>query len=120
MKGMSLLNEVDYEITNVYRTENYIVCQTVHVCYGDNGNILISDDIFRRRTPERDAKFEEIVSAMPPCCVVMRSIAILPLTSLFTISASTQTHFLGLQFAFIASATSAAFSVVGHFTRTIE
>ena len=66
MKGMSLLNEVDYEITNVYRTENYIVCQTVHICYGDNGNILISEDIFHRRTPERDAKFEKTFGVDTP------------------------------------------------------
>lgn len=59
MKGMSLLNKVENGITNVYRTENYIVYQTVHVCYGDNGNILISDDVFYARTPERDNAYKK-------------------------------------------------------------
>ena len=66
MKGTTLLNEVDCEITNAYRTEKYIVCQTVHVCYGDNGNVLISDDIFYLRTPSRDAKFEETFGVETP------------------------------------------------------
>ena len=63
MKGMSLLNEVEREITNIYRTEKYIVYQSVHVCYGDDGNILISDDVFYRRTPHRDARFEKAFGA---------------------------------------------------------
>lgn len=59
MKDMCLLNEVENEVTNIYRTENYIVYQTVHVCYGDNGNVLISDDVFYSRTPERDNSYEK-------------------------------------------------------------
>ena len=27
--------------------------QSVYVCYGEYGNILMSDDIYRLRTPER-------------------------------------------------------------------
>lgn len=59
MKGMGLLNKVENEVTNIYKTENYIVYQTVHVCYGDNSNILISDDVFYARTPERDDAYKK-------------------------------------------------------------
>ena len=59
MKGMGLLNKVENEVTNIYKTENYIVYQTVHACYGDNGNILISDDVFYARTPERDDAYKK-------------------------------------------------------------
>ena len=68
----------------------------------------------------RALKFAMIVSAMPPSFVVIRSIAILPFVRPSTISASTHIHFLGSQFAFIAAATSSAFSTVGALTRTME
>ena len=60
MKGMTPLDKTDFDITNVYRTENFIVYQSVHVCYGDNGNVLISDDIYWSRTPERDSWYETL------------------------------------------------------------
>lgn len=59
MKGKIPINETPCKVTNVYRTENYIVFQSVHVCYGDSGNILMSDDVYRLRTPERDAEYEK-------------------------------------------------------------
>ena len=59
MKGTILLNDVTSPVTNIYRTNDYIVYQTVHVCYGENGNVLFSEDVFRRRTPERDKQYEK-------------------------------------------------------------
>lgn len=59
MKGMTLLNEITHDITNVYRTKKYIVFQSIHVCYGDDGNVLISNDVFHPRTPERDKIYEK-------------------------------------------------------------
>ena len=61
MKGMTPLDKTDFDITNVYRTENYIVYQSVHVCYGNSGKVLMSDDVYRLRTPERDAEYEKII-----------------------------------------------------------
>lgn len=59
MKGKTLLNDIGSEVTNVYRTEQFIVYQSVHVCYGDTGNMLISEDVYHARTPERDAAYEK-------------------------------------------------------------
>ena len=60
MRGKVPINEAPCRITNVYRTEKYIVYQSVCVCYGESGNILISDDIYRLRTPERDEAYLRI------------------------------------------------------------
>lgn len=59
MKGKTPINELSDDIINIYRTKNFIVYQRVYVCYGDSGNILISDDIYRLRTPARDTAYEE-------------------------------------------------------------
>ena len=47
------------EITNIYRTKEYIVCQTVCMrgC-GDNENVLVSTDTYYRRTVARDEQYE--------------------------------------------------------------
>lgn len=60
MRGKVPINEAPCRILNVYRTEKYIVYQSVYVCYGEDGNILMSDDIYRFRTPERDAAYIRI------------------------------------------------------------
>lgn len=66
MKEVTKLDEVENDINNVYRTEEFIVFQTVHVCYGDNGNVLISEDVFQRRTPERDKAYEKAFGVETP------------------------------------------------------
>ena len=63
MKGRCMLKIVGNGVTNVYRTDKHIVYQTVFVGYGDSGNILISDDVFYTRTPERDSAYEKAFGA---------------------------------------------------------
>ena len=44
---------------NVYRTKEFIVRQRVTFCVDDEGNnLLLSEDTYFARTPERDADFE--------------------------------------------------------------
>ena len=55
------MKTVDYfsEADNVYRTENYIVCQKVSLCRSGEGNTLIlSQDTYLARTHKRDAEYE--------------------------------------------------------------
>lgn len=58
MKEMTPINDVIENVTNIYRTDKHIVYQSVHVCYADNSNTLVSDDVYFVRTPERDAAYE--------------------------------------------------------------
>ena len=46
-------------IYNAYRTDKYIVFQEIHA-YGENKDMLISDDTFYPRTPIRDERYEKI------------------------------------------------------------
>ena len=49
--------------SNVYRTERYIVRQRIFILYSDvESNVLISRDVYFRRTPERDAEYEKFYS----------------------------------------------------------
>lgn len=44
--------------TNVYRTKNFIVKQTIGIQYGvKSDNLMFSDDTYYVRTPERDAQY---------------------------------------------------------------
>ena len=67
MRGKVPINEAPCRITNIYRTEKYIVYQSVYVCYGDSGNILMSDDLYRLRTSERDEAYERTFGKETPC-----------------------------------------------------
>ena len=55
------MTTVDYfsEADNVYRTNEYIVCQKVSLCCSGKCNtLIISDDTYLFRTPKRDADYE--------------------------------------------------------------
>ena len=60
MKEKTLIEKVTDEVTNIYRTDEFIVYQCVHVVYGDNGNTLMSDDVYYRRTPDRDEAYDKV------------------------------------------------------------
>ncbi len=48
---------------NVYRTENYIVKQTIYLSTEASGdNVIVSDDVFYVRTKWRDRCYEQIFS----------------------------------------------------------
>lgn len=59
MKATMTLDEMTYPVTNIYRTKNYTVYQKVQICYGNNGAVLYSEDVFRLRTPERDKEYDK-------------------------------------------------------------
>lgn len=55
------MTTVDYmmDADNVYRTQNYIVCQKVSLCRSGKGNtLLLSEDTYLLRTQKRDAEYE--------------------------------------------------------------
>lgn len=55
------MTTVDYlmEADNVYRTNDYIVCQKISLCRSGKGNTLImSDDVYLLRTKKRDIDYE--------------------------------------------------------------
>lgn len=55
------------EAINFYRTENYIVKQILSFQYDECGNArLISNDIFYRRTRQRDCQYELLFGERRP------------------------------------------------------
>ena len=66
MKAQHSQNELENGVMNVYRTEKFIVYQSVHLSYGPSGNMLVSDDIFRKRTPARDKSYEKVFGSDTP------------------------------------------------------
>lgn len=58
--SMSFLETIESAL-NVYRTKNYIVAQNCGIGFSDDEqNHIISDDIFFKRTPKRDAEYESV------------------------------------------------------------
>ena len=52
---------IDYidKANNVYRTEKYIVCQTVQLIHKSNGNsLIVTEDTYILRTAQRDFEYE--------------------------------------------------------------
>lgn len=55
------MTTVDYmmDADNVYRTQNYIVCQKVSLYRSGKGNtLLLSEDTYLLRTQKRDVEYE--------------------------------------------------------------
>ena len=60
-----MVEYVDFmeDADNVYRTENYIVKQTIYLSTEASGdNVIVSDDVFYARTKWRDRCYEQIFS----------------------------------------------------------
>ena len=64
---LKLLEDIDFlddipehlvDLTNIYRTENYIVCQVLSMRCGDNDNLMMSFDTYYLRTDKRDEQYE--------------------------------------------------------------